>query len=210
MKHKFLFTTALIMILGLSMNTNAQMYYGLKIGVNSSAQSELGNLNDGSHFKPGFEFGLHAGYKLNNTLAVFTEMNHQNKGSKVNNHLDNNEVDVTRSCNYLTVPILLKAIIDELSVENNWKLYGYAGPYYGWLLKATDYANSVNISTETKIEDTASDTDWGLVFGMGVSYKLKQIECFTDIRYDMGLSEIISTDNKLRNKTIALVFGVNL
>ena len=211
MKRITNFTVALVIMLGLGFNAEAQISYGVKAGVNSSVQSKIGNLYDGDNFKPGLVLGIKTGYSFTNILSLSAELNYEGKGSQTDVSLNNSTESVVRDFNYLSVPLLLNAgFSNQLGLQPNWKIYGSFGPYYSWLLSAQDFSGSTEISNQTNVENAASDNDWGLVFGIGVSHKIKSFEVYTDLRYDMGLNEIISTDKNLRNKTIALTVGINL
>jgi hypothetical protein len=211
MKISKMSTLILAVILTSSISSNAQFIYGFKTGVNFSAQAELGNLNDGNNFKPGFMVGAMAGTKLNKVFTISTELLYQNKGGKSSMMVDDTRSTVERTSNYLTVPVLLSAgFSEQLGLKPEWSVYGTFGPYYGWLLNTKDYVNGTDVTDKTGIENSAADTDWGLVYGMGVCHSYEKFTLFSEIRYDMGLSEVVSYNDHLRNKTISLTVGINL
>lgn len=209
MKNKSRLVVIATLIIGFNLNSNAQVNYGIRAGLNFSAQSERSNLYDGHNYKPGMNLGMGIGYSFNNILSLNAEANYQAKGGKNHNSYENSISDATYHFDYLTVPVLVKAQFSEqLGLPGNWGVFGYAGPYYGWLLNSSaDIEDSENFTGS--IDDFASETDFGGVFGIGVSHKINSIEVFADLRYEMGMSEIISYDTDLRNKTIAFSIGVN-
>jgi hypothetical protein len=211
MKNKLLFTVALLGLMELSFEANAQLLFGIKAGINSSAQAEFGNLYDGDSYKPGLVVGARAGFSFTKVISVSTEIIYQNKGSRCNYDLTGKQVDLIRDFHYLNIPLLINAgFSKQIGLEPSWEMYGCFGPYFGKLLDAKDYSSNKEISEQPKLIDQAKDTDYGLVFGIGASHKVKSFDVYTEIRYDMGLSEIMKTDNQLRNKIIALTIGVNL
>jgi hypothetical protein len=209
MQNKIRVLVFVFMVIGVTANSNAQLNYGIKAGLNFSAQSEAGNLYDGQNYKTGKVFGLTMGYGLNDILSINTEVLYQTKGAKNQNNLEHSIADATYDFDYLTIPVLIEAKFSEqLGLPAQWGVYGYAGPYYGWMLNASSDMNDSEVG-QTSIDDFASETDYGAVFGIGVSRKLNSIELYSDIRYEMGMAEVISYDNDLRNKTIALSVGIN-
>jgi len=210
MKSTFLSISLLTVFLAVGISSNAQFTYGLQTGLNYSAQSDLGNLNYGNNLKPGFVFGVKTDYQLNNVLTLGTELAYQNKGGQSVMTVDGEESTVERSSNYITVPVLLSAgFSEQLGLQPEWKVYGSFGTYYGWLLNSNDYAGNSDVTAETDINNAYFDTDWGLVYGMGVSYDYGKFGVFGELRYDMGLAKVVTYNTDLRNKTIALTVGVN-
>lgn len=208
MKNKLKLLAVLFLIIGITKNSNAQVNYGIKAGLNYSAQSELSNLYDGQNYKPGYIFGLTLGYDFNPILSLNTEVSYQTKGGCNQNNYNMSINNATYQFNYLNIPIYLKAKLSEQhGIPKNWGIYGYAGPYYGRLLSTSSDIDESEQTTGT-IDDYASETDYGAVLGIGVSRKVNSVELYTDLRYEMGMSEIISYDNKLRNKTIAFCVGI--
>ena len=54
----------------------------------------------------------------------------------------------------------------------------------------------------------AEKTDWGIVFGGGISYKLANGGAIlAELRYEMGLSKVDKQDTDLRNKGMGLTIG---
>ncbi len=210
MQSKSIISVVLMGLMLTSFSTKAQLSYGIRTGLNYSAQASMGKLNDGDNFKPGFTIGAKANYQLNNILLVGAEVNYQQKGGELTMNLDDAFKSVTRKADYLNVPLLVTAQFGEqLSLNPNWKTYITAGPYYGWLLNVSDTYNGNEVSDKTGIENTAADTDWGLVYGLGASYNFGQFAVYGEFRYDMGFAEVASYDTDLRNKSLGLTVGIN-
>jgi len=187
-----------------------QVKFGLKAGMNMETQSELGQLWDNDEVNTGFLVGGTAEYALTNKLSLQTEVNFQRKGEKTEKEVSGTQSDIRRELNYINVPLLVKGNwTSELGLPEKWSLFGYAGPYYGYLVSAKDKIK-VNGSTEnTDITDESVKSDWGAVFGGGVTYKLAKGSVFADLRYDMGLYKINDDNSDLRNKSLSLCIGYN-
>ena len=181
----------------------AQIAIGAKVGLNGSTQSEIGQLYDNNDFKIDGQVGLQFDYRFHSVLCLLLEGNYIAKGTEISMPGINDGKNFNRTYEYLNVPLLLKARFDnQLGLNEKYNVFFYGGPYYSALISASDNVEATNIKNE------ANDYDLGVSFGGGVSYVLNtRNELFIDLRYDMGLSEVITTDNSLRNKTIALSIG---
>ncbi len=187
-----------------------QLYFGLRTGVDIETRSELGQLWDNDEISTGFLMGGTMEYKLNETLSLQTELNFIQKGEKYSSTINGVDTDIRKEFNYLTIPLLVRGTFDdELQLKNNWNVYGYAGPYYGYLVSAKNHVNTVGSEENTDITDDSVKDDWGVVLGGGVSYKLKNgWGLFSELRYDMGLGKIDNDNSDLRNKAISLCVGI--
>ena len=89
--------------------------------------------------------------------------------------------------NFLTIPLLVRA--------NFGKTINYfinAGPYFGLLLKQTEYIEAMQDIPSREIDLTKSlgRNEFGLSFGIGLSYKLmKKIKISIEARDNLGLSK---------------------
>lgn len=209
MKTLNYYKTVIAIVLLTSGAAQAQIAIGGKLGLNSSTQAELGQLYYNNEFLLGTQAGIQIDYRFHPILSVQVEGNYISKGSKhdLDGTYENN--DVSRKLNYVNIPVLLKTRFgSELGLNEKYKMFLYAGPYYSKLISATDYADSEDISEISDIENEAKESDLGLSFGGGFSYVLKnKNELFFDIRYDMGLAEVVTSDNDIRNKTIGFSVG---
>ena len=211
MKNKLNLSIALIVLAGFCVKSYAQILWGIKVAPVASVWSESGNLYCGSDYKAGFAAGIQADYNFSKNFSVEAEANYQTKGSKADFTVNQVDEKINRNISYLNIPLKLKAnFSDELGLNESWSSFFYTGPYYSILLKAADKYDGKDISELTRIEDTVSDKDMGLIFGIGASKKVKSIAIFTDLRYEMGLYEIYEADKDLRNKSVSIAFGIKL
>jgi opacity protein-like surface antigen len=78
----------------------------------------------------------------------------------------------------------------------------------GFLTSANSNVKTGRITTPVNIDNQAEKTDWGLVLGGGVSYKLSNGGAIlVDLRYEMGLSKVDKLNTDLRNKGMGLTIG---
>jgi len=211
MKSGMFFAAGLSALLLTCQTVMGQVNFGVKAGMNLETQSELGQLWDNNEIRTGFLVGGTVEYALNNKLSLQTEVNFIQKGEKKNYSLLGTDVDAQTECNYLTVPLLIKGSFnEELGLGDKWNVFGYTGPYYGYMLSAK-CKTTINGSTEnTDITDDSIRNDWGLIFGGGVSHNLSDGNAlFAELRYDMGLYKIDNDNSDLRNKVISLCVGFN-
>jgi len=187
----------------------AQVRFGIKAGVNIETQSMLGQLWTNQNVRAGFIAGGTLEFIVNDQLSFQTELDIQQKGEKINATESGLSTSVINEFNYVTVPLLIKGNFnDELSLGDKWNIFGYTGPYYGYLFSAKNKLIDDNITTETDIINNSDKNDWGFIFGGGVSYNLSNHDIiFCDLRYDMGLNEIYSDDTDIRNKVISMCIG---
>lgn len=209
MKSKIFLAAGLTILLFSCQTIQGQVNFGIKAGMNLETQSELGQLWDNNEIRAGFLVGGTVEYVFNDRLSVQTELNFLQKGEQHSTSKNGTNSDIQEEFNYITVPLFIKASFsEELGLSANWNLYGYAGPYYSYLISA-DY--KVKENGETSVTDVTDDSvkdDLGIVLGGGLSYKLKNGNAiYTDLRYDMGLYEISNVNSDLRNKAINLGIG---
>jgi hypothetical protein len=209
MKSKIFFAAGLATLLLTCQTMQGQVNFGVKAGMNLETQSELGQLWNNNEIRAGFLVGGSAEYILNDRLSIQTELNLLQKGEAHNVSVNGVNSDIQEEFNYITVPLFLKGNFnDELGLGEKWSIYGYAGPYYSYLVSAKSKTTIKGETTKTDITDNSVKNDWGLVLGGGVSRNLNNGNAvFAELRYDMGLYEISDENSDLRNKAINLSIG---
>ncbi|MDX9772353.1 MAG: porin family protein [Bacteroidales bacterium] len=209
MRSRVFLAAGLTVILFSCQTMQAQVRFGIKAGVNIETQSMLGQLWTNQNVRAGFIAGGTLEFIVNDQLSFQTELDIQQKGEKINATESGLSTSVINEFNYVTVPLLIKGNFnDELSLGDKWNIFGYTGPYYGYLFSAKNKLIDDNITTETDIINNSDKNDWGFIFGGGVSYNLSNHDIiFCDLRYDMGLNEIYSDDTDIRNKVISMCIG---
>jgi len=112
-------------------------------------------------------------------------------------------VEAEDHLDYLQVPILLK--INVMPGPISPVIYG--GGYGSYLLAAKGVTEGVSVD----IKDEVKSTDYGLVFGGGVEFKLAVVKLTAEIRYNLGLANIakeISDGSSVKNKSLMFLVGV--
>jgi len=206
---KNIFLSALFAILLLTANKlNAQLHYGLHAGLNVETQAELGLLWNNVQLYQGFTAGAVLEYEAGNSLSFQTEINYKKKGEKVESWVNENKTVLRREFNYVTVPVLAKYNFKAADAGNDWKFSLFTGPYAGFLTSVHAKSRSQGITTSIDINDQAEKSDWGVIFGGGISKKLSNGSAITaELRYDMGLSKVDKENPDLRNKGFGIVLG---
>lgn len=156
-------------LFNVSLVSNAQIFYGLKGGINLPKwDASINGSNISSLRNNTFVFGGFINHRINDFLSVQTELLYQQKGVNLNKIIYNQD--------YLNIPVVLSFDISSV-------LFFETGAQYGYLLKAkNDFGD---------ISNKFSKNDFQLLIGGGVVIN-KKIEI--GIRYQNSLKNI-STSN---------------
>jgi hypothetical protein len=207
MKTKLFLIAAITAMLFTCQTMQAQVKFGVHAAANLETQAKLGQLWNNCDLYQGFLVGGFLEYKAGNNLSFQTELNYQKKGAKFTSTNQGSESVVRRDFNYLTVPLLVKGTFHDNGLGENWDLNLFTGPYLGYLTSAHSNLNNSNNSS-IDIENQAEKTDWGVIIGGGVSYKLGNGGAIVaELRYQMGLNKIDKEDTDLRNKGMGITIG---
>jgi len=208
MKTKIFIIAGITAMLFTCQTMQAQLKYGIHAAANLETQAALGQLWNNVDLYQGFLVGGFLEYKAGNLLSLQTEINYQKKGSKITSNLVGTESVVRREFNYLSIPVLVKGTIHDSGLGDKWDISFFTGPYMGFLTSANLNLKTGNITTKTDIDGQAEKTDWGVIFGGGVSYKINNgCAIIAELRYQMGLSKVDKEDTDLRNKGMGLTLG---
>jgi opacity protein-like surface antigen len=208
MKTKTIIIAGLAAVLFTCQTLQAQVKFAVHAAGNLETQAELGQLWNNVDLYQGFLIGGTLEYGVNKNLSFQTELNYQKKGAKLTSTLNGSESVERKAFNYLSVPVLVKGNFHDKGLGDNWDLSLFTGPYMGYLTSAHSNIKIGNNTTPVDIENQAEKTDWGLIFGGGVSYKLSNGGAvIAELRYQMGLSEVDNHDPDLRNKGMGITIG---
>jgi hypothetical protein len=199
-----------VLMLGWSANSIAQVTFGVRAGFNLStllAKNDQTNYGDENNFKmkAGFNVGPTLECPISEMFSFETALLLSTLG--VNSEYDYGEGNVKESLSllYLQIPLTAKAAFDV----GGTKLFGAFGPYLGYGLSGkwkSDAYPDEDVKWGTGTEDHFKRFDAGLHFGAGVLVKVIEIS----LTYDLGLANIAShTDggNKEMNRVLALNLG---
>ena len=96
--------------------------------------------------------------------------------------------DIITKLKYVNVPLLIR-----VSFGRSFKFYFNTGPYIGLLKNAKIVTPSYGsiAATETNIDSTLKSQEWGISFGLGISFPIsKRIHIGVELRNDAGLQNI--------------------
>jgi hypothetical protein len=160
---------------------------GLKLGFDiANISTEYTELNDFLDSRAGFSGGAFLTYAFNRQFAVQPEILYVTKGAAKDLFFFNAHLNL----DYLEIPVLLKFdFMPDGKIHPNL----FAGPALDVLL-----ASKFHIISETyDIKDYTKGMDFSLVFGGGFDYKRVTF----DIRYSLGLTNIVDAADKINEAT---------
>jgi hypothetical protein len=208
MKTNTIIIAGLAAVLLTCQTLNAQIKFGAHAAVNLETQARLGELWNNSDLYQGFMVGGFLEIPAGNKLSFQTEINYQKKGGKFSTFSTGSEIVTRREFNYLTVPVLVKGTFHDNGLGENTDLSIFTGPYIGYLTSVNSNINTGGVKTPIYLDQQAEKTDAGIIFGGGITWRLKNNEAIVaELRYQMGLSKIDKNDPDLRNKGMGITIG---
>jgi hypothetical protein len=182
-KKLFLIAAAALVLCMVAGAGLAEVSYGVIGGV---GLSKVGgdDVGSGVESRIGFSAGGFVELPLLNVLALHPELLISLKGWK--------ESSSTFNLYYINVPVLAKYY---LPIPLPVKTHIFAGPYLGY--------NIIAKSEGIDFKNVIKDFDYGLVFGGGADIS----KFLVDIRYELGLANILETGSKAYNRNLSLMVG---
>ena len=151
-----------------------------------------GDLNDLKK-KVGFTGGIELGYQFHEMFALTAGALYSMQGAKFDNDLAKYNINL----DYLNVPLMLAVYpVKGFGIK--------AGAQFGFLLKAK--------KGDDNVKDLFKKTEFSIP--VGLSYEFE--ETSVDLRYNIGLSNLINSDNaidkdqKMHNCVIMLTIGYKI
>ena len=184
--------------------TSFGIFSGVSLNTNSYEFEDNNNLFDTSYSnstKTAFNLGMFVIYDFDVNFGIKFQGQYANKGgvTKVNTFYSNDltmvERTYTNTINYLQFALLpqLNILFNKNSPDS--KAFLNIGGYLSIKLSATESIENQTLyqylNTEKDISKSLSGTDAGLIFGAGIIYK----GFLLDIRYDLGLSNIVGIED---------------
>ncbi|MCK5148522.1 PorT family protein [bacterium] len=222
MKRSSTLSTILILI-SLAGTATAQFSIGARLGMN------MANIDMGSTEKIMGNFGFRMGLNLGavfempvGPIILESGLIFNQTGSNYKETIDEALFKTTETINvrgnYLSIPILAKF----KKPIKNFTLYGIAGPTVNFFIGGSakgSITGDLEMDIDVDIKNYTHSTAMALVLGVGASKKINGKTFFADIRYTMGLNNIITgdvdnvqwgfiADLEATNKIIALNVGV--
>ncbi len=170
------------------------------------AKSALDSLGISTETNNGFTGGFFTYTSFSPNFGLLTELLYTQKGVviKGNDVLLNKDVEVVTSLHYIEFPISLKL---SFPVAPEFNPYLYAGPYASYLILATEKKTD----SDTQEVEGFKKFEYGISAGGGISFGLGGTELFIDVRYIMGLADIIDIEGAeidQKNKGLSLTAGL--
>ena len=183
---------------------------GLKAGVNFSSLSEKGAglVSFSWGVATGFTLGAFYAININPYLAIQPELYYSKKGGK----LEGSILDILGSksiaIHYLELPVLLKF---KFPTQSRVSPSVFVGPYVSLKLSDKGEIKVLGLKLEEHLVGIKG-SDFGLVFGGGIDFKVSNVLVLLDIRYDLGLvniaEPILGIENEMKTRSLVLMAGV--
>jgi hypothetical protein len=183
--------TILLLTVGFTTLSTAQSLpeFGIKGGFNYSTFNDTDNVE----YKGGFLVGAYANFKIPaSPISVQPEVLFAQYGANVE------DSEARFIVNYVQIPVLLKFGFDLPAASPNV----YFGPYMSFNTKAEIENNNGALN----LEDSANDTEYGVVVGAGLDVSKIRL----GLRYTAGLTNVAddSFDSSAKNGAIAFTVGI--
>jgi hypothetical protein len=176
----------------ISFSTSAQVRFGVKAGYNLSTLIYSGTVTlDGEKSKSGFNAGLYASIPFSESFSLQPEFVYSQQGADFQNNTDKG----TLNYDYLNIPVLIKY---KLPVG----LFLETGLQVGILLTANEKSNGN--STDIMYKTYSPDYAWP----MGLGYEMPNKHFGIDLRYNLGLINILRSGSDVNVKNSVFQFGV--
>lgn len=168
-------------------------------------------------FRPGWQAAVGLDYHYNERIAVSAELNYAFTAFKYRNtNLFGDGKDIvefTDRQNWVTVPVMVK----YSDITGRIRPYGFAG--YSLNLLLSDHGNVTVMNRDQKIDEPALNTEDGespslvmtnkrelvnraFVLGGGVKFKQKLNYIFVELRYSVGLTNVVNGNNRYDEQTM--------
>lgn len=184
-------------------------HVGLKGGINVSTLSQKGAdvISISWESVIGFTAGAFYTIDINEYLAFQPELYYSKKGGELGGSILDILASKFLAIHYLELPLLLKL---KFPTQDSINPSLFAGPYVS--LKLSDKGKIKVLGVKLEEEWVKiKDSDFGLVFGGEIDFKVKNAIVILDIRYDLGLVNIaepfLGIENKMKNRSLILMVG---
>jgi hypothetical protein len=182
---------------------------GLKAGINFSTLSQKGadlvSFSWGS--AAGFTLGVFYTVNINEYLAFQPELYYSKKGGQLEGGILGVLASKSIAIHYLELPLLLKL---KFPTQSRINPHLFVGPYLSFKLSDKGEIKVLGIELEEELVKIKG-SDFGLVFGGGIDFKVKNAIVILDIRYDLGLvniaEPILGIENEMKNRSLILMVG---
>jgi len=211
-QKNILFT--IIVLISTSFTFAQFSHVGLKGGLNLSAldtDNEIELSGYENPYKVGLNIGVFTEFDLSKNMSVSAEVLYSQRGmlteikpnTEASEHFP--EGIFTLNLDYIDIPILFNYMFIS---ESNFTPRIFGGPFASFLLSAESAFEGPNDNEELDMKEFYKPNEFGLVFGLGTTYKINSGELIFDVRFMKGLSDI--ADFEGWSKTTSRNISVNL
>lgn len=195
----------------------AQVELGFRAGLNMSEadlRTTNGDLLEAARLN-GVNAGIFANIQLGKILAIQPEVAFSQKGFKAS--WNTSDSSATLNTSYLDMPVMFEA---GVKLGKNFRAFANAGPNVSYLIDAEEqFYDALNDETMTVPYNFDTDQlerlDIGVNFGGGLSLRLNRWKYTLDVRYNMGMKEILATEdamdfvNNAKHRVTNIAFGIS-
>lgn len=196
-------------------------FSGISLNTNSYEFDDKNNFLDTSYsndIKTSFNIGMNVTYDFARNFGLKLQGQYTSKGgiTKVNTLYGASLTQIERvyrsSINYLQFSLLPQVNLPFSELTDESKAFFNAGGYLSVKLSAWEYLESEttyqSLNLDKDISNSLTGTDAGFIFGGGIIHK----SFFIDIRYDLGLTNIVDDPDlkdilSIKNSSINFSIG---
>ncbi len=181
--------------------------FGLKAGFNSSTISfnNTSSITADTNRVKGLTAGVFASFSLG-LVSVQPELLYSRRGFQF--YIPEGPYTYDYKLDYLEVPVLVKV---RVIPAGPIKPFVFAGPSFGYLLKAKGIDRSNEPEVSYDITDIFKRTEAAVVMGAGIDLGLPFIKATLDARYHLGLTVIQESGEETsstKNKGFSVMIGI--
>ncbi len=175
-------------------SARAQIQFGVKAGLNLASLTLSSGLSSNQSIKSNADFnaGLLAYIPIASSFVFQPEVVYSGQGAKVD---DTGSGSGTINYGYINVPLLVK-------YAHSSGLFVETGPQIGFLISAK--AKSGGQSADIKSNSKSTDFAWAF----GVGYKIPVVNLGLDVRYNLGLTNTLSSSSNGTAKNSVFQVGL--
>lgn len=181
MKRLF-YTSTLLLILFTTIETNAQIQFGLFGGANFADLKSQDNVMESITL---FTGGILIEYNLSDEFSLIAQPMYLQKGGRQPENDLNPELEVT--IDYLELPLMLKY---KFNLADEFKPYLVAGGTIGYRLNAEMKAEINMVSFTADLKDVSKSYDAGITMGGGIEIPTDKVTFFVEGKYILGLIDV--------------------